>query len=362
MHATPPTPQSSLWALATGHFAPRCIHILAELGVADMLGSTAVTAQKLAVAAGLDPDALERVMRLAADHGVFAKCRDGWVHTPSSELLRSDHPQSLRAFVRFIGGDIGWRAAGLLAHTARTGETAVRAIVPSGIWDYFRDHPEEGRLFDEAMSAKGHGEIEALVPIIDAARFERIADIGGGRGHLLSALLDAAPRVSGVLFDLPAVLVSAVEHPRMTLAPGDFFQDPLPQADAYILANVLHDWPDDQANAILRRLRAAIRGSGEVLIAEALLPDGLGPDPATVLDLVMLTLSGGRERTALEYASLAAAGGFRLDRVVRTTQPISLMLAKPEMYGGNAYSPLPDQRCRLELNPAGKLPTSSTAI
>jgi len=153
-----------------------------------------------------------------------------------------------------------------------------------------------------------------------------VTDIGGGRGHILRAILDATPQATGVLFDLPHVLAAAAPSERLALHGGGFFNDRLPHADAYNLSEVLHDWPDEEAAAIVRAVRAAAREGAHVLVLEAILPDEPGPHAAKMLDVIMLALTGGRERTRMEHEALMRAGGFRLERVVPTANPISVLV------------------------------------
>jgi hypothetical protein len=322
-------PPAQLWLLATGHFLPRCLHVVAELGVADRLGEEAATTQALARQCECDAASLERMLRLLATAGVFEAAGAGWAHTPLSRLLRGDHPQSMRAFARMIGGDVQWAAAGRLGDAARGGQAAVESVVPGGLWGYFKDHPDEARVFDAAMTSKSIAEIAALIPAFDFSPYGTIADIGGGRGHLLAAALQSAPQASGVLFDLPHVVAAAQPLPRVKTLGGDFFHDPLPSADAYIVSQVLHDWPDEQAQAILAAVRRAAHERSHLLVLEQILSEAPGPHPSKVLDVIMLTLTGGRERTRPQYEALMQGAGFRLDRVVPTAGPVSVLVGVP---------------------------------
>jgi hypothetical protein len=322
-------PSARLWQLATGHFLPRCLHVVAELGIADHLGDTPATAASLAAAAGVDADALERMLRLLEVAGVFEARGPSWAHTELSRMIRSDHPQSMRPFIRMIGGRVQWSAAGELAHAGRTGEAAIATVASGGLWAYFRDHPDDGRIFDAAMTAKSEAEIAALLPAFDFSRYPVIADVGGGRGHILRAIVDATPGARGVLFDLPNVVDSLAPMPRISLHAGDFFNDALPPADVYLLSNVLHDWADAEAQRILHSVRRAAAGHSELLVLESTLPEGPEAHHAKVLDIVMLTLTGGRERTQRQYAALLEAAGFVLDRVVATPGPVSILVGRP---------------------------------
>ena len=322
-------PSAQLWQIATGHLLPRCLHVVAELGLAGQLADAPMTAEALARASGTNAGALDRMLRLLAVVGIFEARGNAWAHTDLSRLLRIDHPQSMRAFVCMIGSRLNWTAACELEHAARTGKAAAEKIVPEGLWAYYRDHPDEARIFDAAMTAKSIAEIAALIPAFDFSSYGVIADVGGGRGHILAAVLAAAPNAKGILFDLPQVVANLSPPPQMSLLGGDFFNDPLPTADAYILGNVLHDWADNEAEAILRAVWRAAPKHAELLVLESILPEGPEPHLAKVIDIIMLTVTGGRERTRADYQSLLASGGFRLDRVVPTAGPVSVIVATP---------------------------------
>jgi hypothetical protein len=319
-------PPARLWALATGHLLPRCLHVAAEIGVADRLGDAPSTTDALARDCGCNANALGRMLRLLATAGVFQEGPAGWSHTEVSRLLRSDHPASMRAFARMMGGRMQWAGVGELEHSARTGEAAIEKVIPGGFWAYFQGRPEEAGVFADAMVSKANGMIAALLPAFDFSPYKVIADVGGGRGHVLRAILDATPGARGILFDLPHVLADVPPSQRMEPCPGDFFKDRLPQADAYILSEVLHDWSDERAVEILRAVRASAREGAHLLVLEVMLPEKPGPHPAHVLDVIMLALTGGRERTRADHEALMRAGGFRLERIVPTGNPESVIV------------------------------------
>ncbi|MBA3338758.1 MAG: hypothetical protein H0T54_03250 [Geodermatophilaceae bacterium] len=233
-----PQPHELVWSLATAGFAARCIHVIADLGVADRIDDSPAATDELAAACGVDADALGRVMNLLAAHGVF-DYRDGkFGHTESSRLLRSDHPMTMRPFLQMMGLPIIWGSITELGHAVRTGRPSLD-LESQGIWAHLQAHPSEGEIFGRAMTAKAGAEGAAVVDAFDFQQYRTIADIGGGRGHLLRAVLEAAPDSDGILFDLLEVVDSLdVEHPRMRTTAGDFFKDALPTADAYMLMEV----------------------------------------------------------------------------------------------------------------------------
>lgn len=315
-----PTPADTLIQIATASFLSRCLHVVADLGVADVLDETPQTAAALAQATGAHPQALERTLRLLSAHGVFATCEGMVSHTATSRLLRADHPRSLRPFVRMWGLPFMQAGHQAFEHSLRTGRPAVERLMPAGVFNYLVEHPEEARVFGEAMTAKAQVQVASVLGAYDFSGFELIGDIGGGRGHLLRAVLGHAPAAKGVLFDLPHVIreVADLASERLALMPGDFFKDPLPVCDAYLIMEVIHDWADEQATAILKAVRAAAPAHAKLLLIETMVPDDPGPHWGKTLDIVMLAVPGGLQRTAEEYDTLLASAGFRLERVIDT--------------------------------------------
>jgi hypothetical protein len=256
-----PNPFSTLQLIAGGYCLPRCLHVVADLGVADVLGDEPMTPTALAGAVGAHPDALGRVLPILTTLGVFGT-RDGkFHHTPASRLLRADHPHSMRPFVRMFGVRFNRDTYAELGYSIRTGLPAGDKVTPGGFWSYFSARPEEWSIFNEAMEAKAHGQVAAIAAAYDFSGFKVIGDIGGGRGHVLRAVLEQAPAARGVLFDLPRVVEEAegLASERLTLQPGDFFKDELPFCDAYLLMDIIHDWGDEESEAILKAVRRAAR-------------------------------------------------------------------------------------------------------
>jgi hypothetical protein len=322
-------PVESLLQLSAGYYVSRALHAVADLGVADALGETPQSPASLAAASAADAGALERVLRLLALYGIF-EYTDGVVaHTPTSRMLRQDHPQSMRSLVRMFGLPGFWAAAGELGSAIKTGEPSANRALAGGIWAYLTQNPEASRIFGEAMTAKAHGHIAAITRTYDFSQFEVIADIGGGRGHLIQAVIAATPTASGVLFDQPHVVkeAAAVASDSLKVVGGDFFNDPLPEADCYVLMEVIHDWDDDASRRILSAVRRAARATAKLLLIEALLPEGSSPNWPTTLDIVMLTI-GGRQRTLREYSDLLRDSGFVMTRDVDTQSGIAIIEAR----------------------------------
>jgi hypothetical protein len=325
-----PPPLVTLQQITGGYCLSRCLHVVANLGVADALEETPATAAQLAAAIGADPDALHRVLRLLASNGVFEAEGDRFRHSPASRLLRTDHPQSLRDLVRMLGLSINWAAFDSLEQSVRTGDPSAASVVPEGYWAYYAAHPEEGRIFNAAMAGKAHGQVAGVVEAYDFSSFSSIGDIGGGKGHLIRAVLEAAPTARGVLFDLPHVIADAdrMESGRLRLMAGDFFKDELPACDAYLMMEVIHDWADAEAVAILKAVRRSAPPRSKLLLIESIVPEGSEPHWSKTLDILMLALVGGKQRTRKEYEALCAPAGFSIERQIDTRADISILEAR----------------------------------
>jgi O-methyltransferase domain len=326
--ATPPSPANiQLMQLTTACWTSRCLHVVAELGVADALGDQPQSTEALAKVSGTHPQALYRVLRLLASVGVF-EWKDGtWHQTDASRFLRSDHPGSLRDYVRMLGLPVFWSAFEDLEHSLRTGECAFAKRHPEGVFAFLAEHPKESRIFDSAMTSKSHRDIAAILPAYDFSQFATIADIAGGRGHLLRAILKNSPRTQGILFDQPHVVaeITPENGEKLTVVGGNFFKDSMPKADAYLLMNIIHDWPDAESIKILSAIRRAMPASARVLIIETVVPDAPGPHLSKELDIAMMALPGGMERNLEEYVSLGAKSALRLERMLETMSPYSVL-------------------------------------
>jgi hypothetical protein len=313
------SPFDTLMEISMGFTLPRALHVIAELGVADALDNEARSVEALAEATGTNAGALGRVLRVLSAHGVFQKEGSWYAHSAASRLLRSDHPQSMRSFVRMQGIPALWHIWEHFDHAVKTGRSAAEKTLPDGgFWGYFAGHPEHSRLFNDAMTGKTHGQAAGILAAYDFSGFESVADIGGGNGHLLRAILDAAPNAEGVLFDLPHVIEQAAlaGSDRLKIYPGNFFADDLPVCDAYVMMQVLHDWDDHEALQILKAIRRAAPGHAKLLVVEVLVPEDNMPSWPLFLDMIMLGELTGRERTHTEFEMLLQNSGFRLNRMI----------------------------------------------
>ena len=325
---TPPSPATThLMQLTTACWTSRCLHVIAELGVADAIDDQPQSTETLAKITGTQPHALYRVLRLLASVGIFTWEDGAWRHSEASRFLRSDHPGSLRDYVRMLGLPVFWTALGDLDYSLLTGQAAFAKRHPEGVFGYLASRPEESRIFDAAMTSKSHRDIAAILPAYDFSRFATIADIAGGRGHLLRAILKTSPQTQGILFDQPHVVaeVTPEKGEKLVTVGGDFFAAAMPKADAYLLMNIIHDWPDAESVKILSAIRRDMPTHARVLIIETVVPPSPGPHLSKELDIMMMSVPGGMERTEEEYATLVSSCGLRLQRVVPTMSPYSIL-------------------------------------
>jgi len=340
--AKPPAlpPGILLYQMAIGHYVSRALDLAARLGVADLLAAGPRPVAELAAKTETDAAALRRVLRLLVSVGVFAEAeREAFGLTPLGELLRSDVPGSARASVMLFAGvgiQDSWKE---LEYCVRTGQPAFRKGSPDA--DAFSGMtPEETANFDAAMATFAPATSAAMAAAYDFSQFGTVMDVGGGNGAILIGLLGANPRLRGIVFDRAGAAERAREKlaaaglgARCQVAAGDFFQAVPEGADAYLLKHVIHDWNDEQATAILRNCRRAMKPGAKLLVAEGVYPpriDGsLESRGAAANDVNMLVVSGGRQRSGDEFRSLYRAAGFELTRIVPTAARLSLIEGAP---------------------------------
>jgi hypothetical protein len=334
---TPSGPREALNGLIGGYRATQLVGVAARLGIADLLAGGGRDAADLAAAAGAHPDALGRVLRALVNLGVLSEDGAGrFALTACGAFLRRDVPGSLHAWAIWEG-DTSYRAWAALDHSVATGETAFDRVLGRPFFEHFAAHPEAGAGFDAAMVDYTATIAAAVAAGYDFGAGSTVVDVGGGRGHVLRAVLLAHPEVRGVLFDLPAVLTAGAAAlaaaglaGRASAVAGDFFAAVPAGADVYLLCHIVHDWDDARAVRLLRSCRAAVAPEGCLLIVEKLMPEPMvcgAVPPGT--DVNMLVLTGGRERTEREYRALLAAAGWRLRRVRPTASVASLFEAAP---------------------------------
>jgi hypothetical protein len=327
-------PEAVLTQMAFGALLTQTLYVAARLGVADLLAGGPRPVDELAAATGTHERSLYRVLRSLAGAGVFRETgAKVFGLTPLAAPLRSDAPGSVRNGLIFMGEQWHFQVWGNMMHSVRTGRPVWGHTHGAEVFEYFEANPEQGEIFNAAMTDMSVVTAPAVVEAYDFSGFGTLADIAGGHGYLLSQILKASPGLSGVLFDVPSVIAGAgalLEREgvagRVERVAGDFFAS-VPRADAYVLKHIIHDWDDERAAAILGNINAAMGDEGRVLVVETIVPEGNQPHYSKLLDLEMLTSPGGIERTEDEYAALLDAAGLRLARVVPTRSPFSIIEA-----------------------------------
>ena len=307
-----------------GYVVSQVVGAFARLRLADQLASGARTVTELAGTSGADADALNRLLRAAAGVGLVDS-DDGhhFTLTAVGAGLRSEG-RSLRDLAVTFTGPAYWRPIEQLADAVLSGGPRAEQSLGSSVWDYFRGHPEDGASFDAAMSNLSVIDALDVVAHYDVSGFRRIVDVGGGRGHLLAGLLDSNPAATGVLFDQPDAAAGGREvldgrglTGRVEATGGDFFTDVPSGGDLYVLKAILHDWDDEHSLRILRNCHRAAAPGSTLLVIERVV--GAGADPSIhLVDLLMLTMLGGRERSRAEFEALLDTAGFHLERITPT--------------------------------------------
>jgi C-methyltransferase len=314
----------------------QAISVAAELGVADALADRPLTIEELSVKVGADPDALHRLLRALIGRGVFRHRRDGRYELNSlARSLCSGADASMAAAAQFYGSREQRERWTLLADSIRTGRSVVPALHGKESFDYFAEDPHHADLFNRTMASISELTDASVAAGYDFSAYRTIVDVGGGHGPLLSTILASAPRSAGVLYDLPAVVSDAAKTlcardvaDRVRIEAGSFFSHVPAGGDAYVLKNIMHDWPDEKAVQILRNVRAAAGPDATILLVELVIPDHDRDFPGKWADLEMLLNLAARERTAAEYRNLLSQAGFEMTRLVPTASPLSLVEAR----------------------------------
>jgi len=335
-------PQMLLYQMAIGHYLSRALHVIAKLGVADLLSAGARGVEELAKATETHPPSLRRVMRLLASVGVFEeKENGGFALTALGECLRADVPGSSRAMVLLFAG-IGiqdsWKD---LEWCVRTGEPAYRKRGAADAFAEMAKDPAQAANFDAAMADFTKMTAVAVAAAYDFTPLGTIVDVGGGNGALLLGILKAYAHLQGVVADRPDVVERAKKEiaasglgARCRAVAIDFFREVPGGADAYVLKHVIHDWDDERARTILANCHRVVPPNGRLLLVEGVYPPRIDGSPesrgAAANDVNMLVSTGGRQRSEAEFRSLYSAAGFRLTRIVPTPARASVIEGVPE--------------------------------
>jgi hypothetical protein len=328
------TSAAALRSITSHAWVAQALHAAAKLGIADLLAEGSRSSAELAAATATHAPSLHRLLRALASVGIFAQDGTGrFTLTPLASALRTGVPGSLRAWVIFMGEAWHRQAWSELLQAVTTGQPAFERVFGMQAFDYFRNNPAAGQVFNDAMTSVSSQVAEAIVSAYSFAEFGTLIDVGGGHGLLLASVLRANPLLRGVLYDLPEVVADAGNvleaagvAPRCRIEGGDFFRDVPIGGDAYMLKSIIHDWDDERCTTILTHCRDRMRPGGKVLLIECVIPQGNDPHPGKLLDLEMLVVThGGKERTESEFRALFGKAGLKLDRVVQLTAPASVI-------------------------------------
>lgn len=326
-----------LLQIISGFWISRAVHALATLGIPDLIQDGPKNATELATETASDAPSLYRLLRTLSSVGLLTLSDDEkFGLTPVSRTLVSNGPASMKWFTISELGQEHYGAWGNLAHSVKTGEIAFDNHYNMNCWEYFQTHPEDAAIFNDSMSGMTAAANEALISGYDFSQFKKIADIGGGHGGLITSILNAHPAVSATLFDSPQVIEGAKEKlaaagvaDRCETVAGDFFSAVPGGADAYVMKWIIHDWNDELALRILKNCRQQIPGDGKLILVDCVVPEDNEPHFSKFIDLNMMVMTGGKERTEREFAQLLDAAGFKLQQVIHTHLPTCIIEATP---------------------------------
>jgi hypothetical protein len=328
----------TIFELATAYMISAALHVAVRLGIPDRLADGPARVDALAAATGVDPDRLYRVLRALASVGIFEE--QGYrqfAANPPAALLRSG-PGSLRDLALFMTNGLHFQVYAEMLHSVRTGQPAVERVTGKPVFEAFAAGTEDSRLFNDAMTSMSAAVMPAVLSAYDFSEIGVLVDVAGGHGHVLASILREYPNLRGILFDLEHVVAGAHEHVRSLgvgdrchIVHGNFFEGVPGGADGYLMKHIIHDWDDDQAVAILANIRKALdyRPYGRLVLIEAIIPAGPQADLGKLIDLEMMLMPGGRERTEEEFDALLARAGFEMTRIVPTGSPLSVIEAMP---------------------------------
>jgi hypothetical protein len=315
----------------------RALGIVTDLGIADLVAAGPKSMPDLAEETGCDQDALYRLLRMLGGHGIFAEDEQGYIElTPRAELLQIDHPDSVHDLFVLSWQDIHWNTYQALPEAVMTGEIAFDIAYEKSFFDYLAEFPNLNAVFDRRMAGVSQAENAQVAKVYAFNEHTPVIDIGGGQGGLLAAILAQHPDTTVALYEQPQVLADPASLREAGLldivarVAGNFFEEIPSGFGLYVLKRIIHDWDDDQAVRLLRRCREAMSDTSRILVIDAVMQPGNDPDPNKNLDLSIMALTPGRERTEAEFAGLFATAGLRLTRVIATELPSTLSLVEGE--------------------------------
>jgi hypothetical protein len=330
------SPVGHVMQIITGYWHSQALYVAAKLELADHLAQGPKTSDELARLTNTHADTLFRLLRALASIGIFHETSPGtFENTPASEFLRKDVPGSQWAMAVMMGEE-HYQAWGELLYSVQTGKGSFTKIFQQRPFEYLASHPEQAATFDAAMTSVHGRETQPMIAAYDFSQAKVVADIGGGNGSVISEVLRQNPHVEGMLYDLAHVVERARPNlekaglaARCRTIAGDFFKEIPPGADVYLFRHIIHDWADDECVTILANCRRAMKPTSRVVLAETIVPAGNDFAFVKWLDLNMLVIPEGRERTEAQYRELFQRAGLKLARVIETPAEIHLLEAAP---------------------------------
>ncbi|WKU05518.1 methyltransferase [Micromonospora sp. HUAS LYJ1] len=311
---------------------PAALRAAAILGISDHLASGPKTLQEIAQVTGTDGQKLYRLLRLLVTRGVFRKDdQDRYAQTPTSELLRKDDPLSARNAIMMITSKALWVSCGELATSLRGEAVSFEEIFGKSVWEHWGSDLPPEESFHSGMASMSQPEIQSPVRSYDFPKGRTVVDVGGGYGSLLLLVLQQNPDLRGILYDQEHVLAGHKlgelgADDRWETVAGDFFKE-CPPGDIYLLKYITHDWDDERASLILRNCRRAMNPGGRVLVFDAVVPPNDEPHLSKLMDMIVMGIYPGRERTQADFRKLLADAGLRMTRVVASDSYISIVEA-----------------------------------
>jgi hypothetical protein len=323
-----------LFQMASAYWLSQAIYAAAKLGIADVLGDGSKSIEEIAQAVNADEDSLRRLMRVLCMVNVcqITKSQQFEV-TALGSALQSGVVGSLRSMILTLG-ELHYKAWGHLCESVQTGRTGFQSVFGSDMFDFLEDHSSAGETFNLAMTDFSAFVAPAVMLSYDFSGIKSLIDVGGGCGKLLTSVLEVYPDLQGVVVDLPGVIKEANQRiqahacrDRCAAIPGNFFGSLPRGGDVYLLSGVIHDWDDEGAKRILKNCRNAMRLEAKVLVIECIMPEGDEPSFSKLLDLNMMVMTGGRERTAREFRDLFDSCGLAMKRIIPTISPLRIIEA-----------------------------------
>lgn len=323
-------PQEQLMKFIVGKWISKPLYVAAELGIADMLAGGPKSIQDLTIESKTHSTSLYRMMRALASVGIFSETKDQIFElTPMAECLKRG---AMRSMALMFNADWSDKAWGYYMDSVKTGETAFQNAYGMSLMDWLEENPQAAEVFNEANAIKAAGSHSVIIDAYDFSDINTLMDVGGGLGTLMLEILTVNPMMKGIVADTFSVIQETNKmiqarcmEDRCQTVECDFFEDIPSGSDAYLMSNILHDWSDEQCRIILTNCGHAMKKESRLLVIEMIIPPGNEPSVSKLLDLEMFVMTGGRERTDVEFKDLFESSGLKLSRIIPTKENICII-------------------------------------